>query len=69
LFQTNAGSLTVSNTMTASSTGSLTLSAYADTVVNSAITLTGGALTRLCRKYSEGCKPHLSAGKIILLKP
>jgi len=23
----------------------------------------------LCRKYSEGCKPHLSAGKIILLKP
>jgi hypothetical protein len=24
---------------------------------------------RLCRKYSEGCNPHLSAGKIILLKP
>jgi len=23
----------------------------------------------LCRKYSEGCNPHLSAGKIILLKP
>lgn len=41
----NAGDITVSNAISTTGAGSLTLSSYHDIIVNAGITLTGGALT------------------------